>query len=801
MLLVALPCLFAAPGKTDPSVPPEVKVDPTYAALRSVTPAKTVFLENVVLEREGGTFTFRKGTLTLATPVEGRNVVAVFLGDGNFVLTPAQPLEKNYLAMLTGKPGLTEEFNKVVFASTDFSLARLMQGTKEIALEPRAAEALSSWRDRVRHHTENPRSYMEAMLAYDEIENVDAELLGDLTSERHPAAMRAYIYGKKYGDLRFFINRHGALASLLAPEEVALVNLDPGANEEAILYLSHYQHELKNNTATSNQDQRRFAPEHYSIETTIGGGEKINATAKIKVKAIAGGDRVIRLGLFPTLRVSRMLANGQDIAFIQEDRKRDGMLYAVLSKALTKDQSVDLTIDYAGDKIIRNEGGGSYSVGARTNWYPSLNSFRDQATYDLTFRVAKKFTLVSVGQLESSKVEDKATVTHWISKVPLAVAGFNFGEYKAKKLVDDRTSYQIEGLANTEMPYFLKDTAVGHASPSVLIDKTLGEAQNSIRLYSDWFGNAPYGRIAITQQPEMNFGQSWPGLVYLPIIAYLDSTQRWELMGNHKSVNDFIQEVTAHEVAHQWWGHMVGWASFHDQWLSEGFADFSAGVFVQATQGKSDNFMKFLEKSRDHILEKNNFGFCANDAGPLWMGTRLSHNRARSAYSSLVYPKGGYVLHMLRMMMWDNQTGDTRFKNMMKEFVAAHLYKPASTEDFQAMVEKHMIPVMNVEGNGKMDWFFRNWVYGSDIPRYSVKYDVAPKDEKFVLTATLTQANVSDDFKMPVPIYAEFDTGLVRIGFLKMAGSSSSQPFNVILPAKPKRVLANARYDVLAYKN
>ena len=68
-------------------------------------------------------------------------------------------------------------------------------------------------------------------------------------------------------------------------------------------------------------------------------------------------------------------------------------------------------------------------------------------------------------------------------------------------------------------------------TPTRLTENAIVEAQNSMRVFTHWFGEAPYGRIAITQQPQFNFGQSWPTLVYLPISAFFDSTQRWMLMG------------------------------------------------------------------------------------------------------------------------------------------------------------------------------------------------------------------------------------------------------------------------------
>ena len=265
---------------------------------------------------------------------------------------------------------------------------------------------------------------------------------------------------------------------------------------------------------------------------------------------------------------------------------------------------------------------------------------------------------------------------------------------------------------------------------------------------------------------------------------------------------DFIQEVTPHEVSHQWWGHMVGWASYRDQWLSEGFADFSAGLYLQLTEPKPEKYLKYLDTAREEILTKNNFGFTANEAGPISMGLRLDTEHTAGAYRHLIYPKGGYILHMLRGLMWDSKGGDQNFVAMMHDFVATHLYQSASTASFQAVVEKHMTANMDLGGNQKMDWFFEEWVNGTDIPRYKFDYQLVPEaDGKVRLKASLTQSEVSDAFVMAVPIYLELENGNIgRLGTVVMKGNSSKPNLELVLPQKPKRVMINQNYDVLARK-
>jgi hypothetical protein len=398
-----------------------------------------------------------------------------------------------------------------------------------------------------------------------------------------------------------------------------------------------------------------------------------------------------------------------------------------------------------------------------------------------------------------------------VSEVPLAVAGFNYGSFKKKSVTDASTKYVIEGYATSELPSYLRDVpSMGSddlsgggtsVTPSRLTDKGIAEAQNSMRLFSSYFGEAPYGRIAITQQPQPNFGQSWPTLVYLPILAFFDSTQRYMLLGQiNRGLTEFIDEVTSHEVAHQWWGHMVGWASYHDQWLSEGFATFSAGLFLQATQ-KSEKYLNYYANLRKQVLDKNRYGKRANDAGPLWMGLRLNTYKTPGAYGGIVYPKGAYVLNMLRSIMWNTKTGDQRFKEMMHDFVKSHLHQNASTESFKRVVEKHMTEGMDLDGNKKMDWFFNQWVYGTEVPSYKLVYSLKPEpDGKTLLTATVTQSGVSDKFKMLVPVYLDFDGKIMRLGEATITGNSTTPEFKIKLPQKPKRVVINYYNDLLAYE-
>ncbi len=335
--------------------------------------------------------------------------------------------------------------------------------------------------------------------------------------------------------------------------------------------------------------------------------------------------------------------------------------------------------------------------------------------------------------------------------------------------------------------------------------KALAEGQLAMQIYSEFFGPVPYKRLAITQQTATDFGQAWPGLVYLPMSYLLDTTTRHGLgmEGNY----GYFTVVAPHEVAHQWWGHTVGFNSYRDQWMSEGFADMSASIYLQFVYAKEpQKYIKFWNDERRLLTERNEHGFRAIDTGPVTMGYRVANSREGfSSYRRLIYPKGAYILHMIRQMMWDRQTSDQRFKETMHDFVTTYNGTAATTEDFKAMVEKHMSPAMDVDGNHKMDWFFNEYVYGTALPSYKLESSFGKAASGDVtLSFKLTQSGVDKDFVMLVPIYLELANGkIARLGSARIVGNSTVEQA-VPLPGlkeQPKRAMVNYYDDVLASPN
>jgi aminopeptidase N len=157
---------------------------------------------------------------------------------------------------------------------------------------------------------------------------------------------------------------------------------------------------------------------------------------------------------------------------------------------------------------------------------------------------------------------------------------------------------------------------------------------------------------------------------------------------------------------------------------------------------------------------------------------------------------------MVRQMMWDRKNGDQRFKDTMHDFVTTYSGSVATTEDFEAMVEKHMSPEMDLQGNHKMTWFFKEYVYGTALPTYAFDYSFDKASSGDVaLKFKLTQSGVDKNFGMLVPVYLELANGtMVRIGSPRMIGNATVDQTITLngLKETPRRAVINYYDDVLA---
>lgn len=808
------PAVGAAPGPTP---------DPTYTALRAARPdGRRIPVQNLVLERDAFRFQLDSGEIHLLKPVDGRTIGGVFVGTGSYRLTPTTPNEMRQLALSSGSgagfESLSDSFDDLLLLFADETLAELERhaAIQEGTPDPRARRIQEQWIERQRKDFEI---------------NFHLRLLRDLLNNPRVkrGALMVLVQGEKYPAALAGVDPEGADALLsfsrLGGEGTVFYVTDP--NRGGIWY----------HGGQPRPGKRLADALDYRVETEIARDTDVKGTTTVRFQPLVQDLRFLPIGLLPELRISEaayaLEAAGAEpawkpLAFVQEAEKEDAQAAVVFPEPLAKGATVLLRLSYAGDKVLKDGGDKNYFVGARTSWYANLGVFSDPASFELVYRVPVGNEVISVGRKVDEKTEGKQAVTTWKTDAPAQVAGFNYGEFKKLEQSDETSGLMVQVFTNPGTPDIVREInsimgggggealgfdpetgsvygtgtpGMGKVNTARLAEASMADGLNSARLFATWFGPLPQKHVAITQQSQWFFGQSWPSLIFMPYISFLDGTQRQRL--GLAQANDFVNNVGYHEFAHQWWGHLVGAATYRDQWLEEGFSEFSSAVAVQHVKGWGA-YEGFWADARKVILAK----YPGEDrphfeAGPITQGFRLSTQRTPSAASAIIYSKGGYVLHMLRMMMREPAAPnpDQRFIAMMRDFTSTYAGKSATTADFQKVAERHLVAALNATGDGKLDWFFDQWVHGHEIPRYTSELKVEKGEgDQWRITGQVKQQEVGESFRALVPLQVEFGKNEVAtVGLLPMKGAMTLPvSVQVKLPKKPRRALVNAHGEVLA---
>ena len=327
--------------------------------------------------------------------------------------------------------------------------------------------------------------------------------------------------------------------------------------------------------------------------------------------------------------------------------------------------------------------------------------------------------------------------------------------------------------------------------PAALLDEVLSTAAESVQYFGQIFGPFPYSHLALAQIPG-DFGQGWPGLVYLPTLSFLHGSEREQLSGHALGHELDLGPFVAHEIAHQWWGNEVGWNSYHDQWLSEGFATYAAALALAREKDGDRKFRELLQSYKRDLLVKKPDGETVESGGPIWLGQRLSSSQNPTGYNDIVYKKSCWVLHMLRSLMTDPKTGsDARFYEVLRSFIETYSGRNPTTDDFRKHLDRFMRPAMDLDRNHRMEWFLADWVYGTGIPEYKLDFKTHRLSrDQFVVEGEISQSGVPDNFEMLVPVVADADRGKnIALGWVTV--SSTEGKFRFTTRFKPSRVSIN----------
>jgi len=328
-------------------------------------------------------------------------------------------------------------------------------------------------------------------------------------------------------------------------------------------------------------------------------------------------------------------------------------------------------------------------------------------------------------------------------------------------------------------------------------------AARAIQYYAERFGPFPYSHLALTQIPGGD-SQGWPGLVFLSSYAFLDQQEREQL--HYEPYRILLQQaIPAHEAAHQWWGDLITWNSYRDQWFSEGLANYCAMMILQ--EKDPSGFRQVMERYRRDLIERDRDGSSPMDSGPVTLGARLLSSRFPGGYETIFYGRGTWLFHMLRTMMKDaasqesgrkgSSSADEPFVRALRKVRERYEGQSISTSELLDVFAEELPPALRYEGKKSLDWFLEGWINGTSLPKLELKgVKFTPKGTGSVVSGTIVQEDAPEDLVTSVPVYAVMaGKRMVLLGRVFADGEESS--FRVSAPAGAHKVVLDPYETIL----
>jgi hypothetical protein len=779
-------CVAAAPGRAQEN--PAANGKQLYDGIKSFAlTGGSVIVKELALTRDRAQMAFT-GTFYFPPAVDGHVTGAVFIGEGIFrAAVPPSDFEKDNVKRLLGAELIESDFKTAVLRFSDDTFERLGQTVSPGGTADPQAQKLAN--------------ELDAKVLKQTGANLPARIAVSILNQEKPGFFFAAFDGGKRGRFDFLLDYQN---------RIPVANFDINGGEKGLIFsyrpfdfyneiwMAFYsQEDYQRNTVDYSDVNNLLDVTHYDLTVDLTDYKKsITLSAKIKAGTLADGLRAIpfqigeSLGEYENWRLKKQMRlkqarlGAQEVPFAQEDWEGGFTLFVPGTGAAG--QTLEFTLDLDGDFMYDAEACDCHYPRSNETWFPR-QGYLDRATFELTFRHSKKFKIAAGGVRVSEETDadnKNLTVTRYRIDQPIPLTTFALAPY-------ERHSQMVKwekGGSGDPIP--VEFNSLSGSTMAIKEDFMLAELDNSLRYFTAMFGRYPYQSFGAAFHP-FSFGQGFPTLLMIPATDH---------------ANKYTYVFIAHETAHQWWGDIVSWRSYRDQWLSEGFAEYSGILYTgfRAGAGARDDLISQLRESlrqapgTDTGMGKGRLV----DVGPIILGHRLSTRKTLGAYQTLIYNKGALVLRMLHFLLTDPSTGQgDGFYEMMADFVNRYRDNFASTDDFRKVANEHFAksPIGQRYHLNNLDWFFKQWVYRTELPSYQMDYQIeAQPDGKFLLSGTITQQNAPENWFMPLPVLISFGGDQQARGVVHALGPRAN--FQIRLPAKPAKVELDPTHWVLSEK-
>ncbi len=684
-----------------------------------------------------------------------RDTALLIIGKGDLRVAPSLEREQHQLELIYGTPVLTDDL-KYAYIRCSNSFFK-----ENVTITPASDGALPITQ------SEQNKAYSLFVKHYSRSFTIENSLNNERLSFL-PQGDEVVIEfeGKKIGIYTY-------IYSPFAEEEISFYQW----NEQRIVNLYSPQTDDDKQQLFISIGQK-FDITHYDVEINYRPlNYYFSGKAKVAVKSEIGTFNMLKFKFNPELQILRINDEEKQELFFTLDKLRQ-TLYVYLSPSLGKRNSASVEIYYRG-KIepntaltemlrgpqdeqthilipLRYE---TYMYTQSSYWYPSPAN-TDYFTANVRITVPPGYSLVANGVLiEKSElmglegIKDVehvgSTVYVFESNKPVKYLSFIVG--KLSKIAEDSSPlplyyYQASDVRGQQWDY-------------------LEESKKILTLYESWFGPFPYESFSIVHRlwPQIG-GHSPPSYVVLNDMLQISQAYRRSLSNSPVDLSRWREYFLAHEIAHQWWGHGVTWDSYHDQWLSEGLAQFASVLYLKE---------KYGERAYSAIIRKfSSWTKRMTNWGAITMGSRISYF-SYEAFQSIVYDKTTLVLFLLK-----DYLGQDVFFRALKEFFTQKRYSQAKTGDFIKVFEKI--------SERDLKPFFENWFNSYLLPEVSVTYSLQKVGEQYQLNLKIVQPK---DFFV-FPLWIEWKEGGEKKR-KKLLIERSIQDFSFSASEKPKKIVFN----------